>query len=76
MGEDWRSRITVNPKVLAGKPVIKGTRVAVEFILELLANGWTFEDILKNYLQLKKEDIVAALKYAAEIVMAKTSKFY
>jgi len=68
MGEDWRSRITVNPKVLAGKPVIKGTRVAVEFILELLANGWTVEDILKNYPQLKKEDIAAALKYAVEIL--------
>jgi len=68
MDEDWRSRITVNPKVLAGKPIIKGTRIAVEFILELLANGWTVEDILKNYPQLKREDLAAALKYAAEIL--------
>jgi uncharacterized protein (DUF433 family) len=62
MGEDWRERITVDPKVLSGKPVIKGTRIAVEFILELLANSWTVEDILKNYPQLKREDVAAALK--------------
>ena len=68
MGEDWRERITVDPKVLSGKPVIKGTRIAVEFILELLANSWTVEDILKNYPQLKREDFAAALKYAAEIL--------
>jgi uncharacterized protein (DUF433 family) len=68
MGEDWRERITVDPKALSGKPIIKGTRIAVEFILELLANSWTVEDILKNYPQLKREDVAAALKYAAEIL--------
>jgi uncharacterized protein (DUF433 family) len=68
MGEDWRERITVDPKVLSGKPIIKGTRIAVEFILELLANSWSVEDILKNYPQLKREDVAAALKYAAEIL--------
>ena len=68
MGEDWRERITVDHKVLSGKPIIKGTRIAVEFILELLANSWTVEDILKNYPQLKREDVAAALKYAAEIL--------
>ncbi len=68
MAQDWKERITVNPKVLTGKPIIKGTRIAVEFILELLANGWTTEEILKNYPQLRKEDIVASLKYATEIL--------
>jgi len=68
MREDWRSRIAIDPKVLAGKPVIKGTRISVEFILELLANGWTVEDILKNYPQLKREDVLAALKYATEVL--------
>ena len=68
MREDWRSRIAVDPKVLEGKPVIKGTRISVEFILELLANGWTVEDILKNYPQLKREDVLAALKYATEVL--------
>ena len=40
---NWRDRITVDPKVLVGKPVIKGTRIAVEFLMELLAEGWTHE---------------------------------
>ena len=64
----WKGRITVDPSILAGKPIIKGTRIAVEFILELLANGWTTEKILKNYPQLKKEDVTAVLKYATEIL--------
>jgi len=66
--EDWRKRITVDPSILAGKPIIKGTRIAVEFILELLANGWTVDDILRNYPQLKREDVAAALKYATEVL--------
>jgi uncharacterized protein (DUF433 family) len=74
MGEDWRSRITVDSKVLAGKPVIKGTRISVELILDLLANGWTIEEILKNYPQLERKDVIAALKYAAEIL--KEEKIY
>jgi uncharacterized protein (DUF433 family) len=65
--EDWRSRITVDPEVLAGNLVIKDTRMAVEFIVELLANGWTIEEVLENYPQLKREDVIAALKYAAEV---------
>ena len=68
MNVDWRDRIIVNPKVLAGKPIIKGTRISVEFILDLLANGWTIEMILENYPQLKREDIIAALKYVTEIL--------
>jgi uncharacterized protein (DUF433 family) len=68
MEEELRSRILVDRMVLAGKSIIKGTRIAVEFILELLANGWTVEEILKNYPQLRKEDITAALKYAVEVL--------
>ena len=56
----WQDRISVDPKVLVGKPVIKGTRIAVEFLMELLANGWTQEQILKNYPHLTAEDIHAA----------------
>jgi uncharacterized protein (DUF433 family) len=66
MTEEWKKRITVNPKILSGKPIIKGTRIAVEFVLDLLAVGWTNEKIMKNYPQLKKEDIKAVLKYAAD----------
>jgi len=68
MTENWKNRITVNPKILAEKPIIKGTRISVELILDLLANGWTTEQILENYPQLKREDITAVLKYATEIL--------
>jgi uncharacterized protein (DUF433 family) len=62
----WRERIVVDPKLLVGKPVIKGTRLAVEFLVELLAEGWTYEEILAGYPQLALEDLHAALHYAAE----------
>jgi len=71
MNENWKDKITVDPNILAGKPIIKGTRIAVEFILDLLANDWTIENILENYPQLKKEDITAVLKYATEILKEK-----
>ncbi len=61
-------RIEINPKKMGGKPVIKGTRIPVYFILELLANGWSFEDILENYPQLTKEDILAAIRYASMVL--------
>lgn len=60
----WRERIETNTKILVGKPIIKGTRIVVDFILDLLAQGWTREKILKNYPQLKDEDIKAALEYS------------
>ena len=63
---DWKERITVDPEVLVGKPTIKGTRIAVEFLIELLAEGWTVEQILVNYPQLQRDDIRAALHYAAD----------
>jgi uncharacterized protein (DUF433 family) len=74
MTENWRTRITVNPEILAGKPIIKGTRISVEHILDLLANGWAQETILENYPQLKKQDITAVLKYATQ--MLKEEKVY
>ncbi len=58
-------RIVVDPKVLAGKPVIRGTRIAVEFILELLAAGQSENEILANYPGLTREDILACLAYAS-----------
>jgi uncharacterized protein (DUF433 family) len=65
---EWHDRIVINPKVLVGKPVIKGTRLAVEFILERLAERWTHEQILKSYPQLEEEDIWAVLSYATETI--------
>jgi uncharacterized protein (DUF433 family) len=70
----WRDRITADPKVLVGKPVIKGTRIAVEFIIELLAERWTYEEILQNYPQLSREDIQAALFHAVDL--AKLERVY
>jgi uncharacterized protein (DUF433 family) len=61
----WSERIVINPEVLAGKPVIRGTRLAVEFILELLAAGQSESDILANYPGLTREDILACLSYAS-----------
>ena len=57
-------RIVVDPEVLAGKPVIRGTRLAVEFILELLAAGQSENELLTNYPGLTREDILACLSYA------------
>ncbi|WP_297487569.1 DUF433 domain-containing protein [Thermococcus sp.] len=54
---------------MGGKPVIRGTRIPVYFILELLANGWSFEEILESHPQLTKEDILAAIGYAGMILM-------
>jgi len=59
-------RITLNPKVVAGKPVIKGTRLTVEYILNLLAHGATVEEILQEYEGLTQEDIQACLLFAAQ----------
>jgi len=64
----YKERIEINPNILLGKPIIKGTRISVEFILELLANGWNNEEILENYPQLSKEDILAAIEYSLEIL--------
>ena len=61
---NWQERIVIDPSILVGKPVIRGTRMAVEFLLELLAEKWTHEQILRNYPQLTDEDIQAALHYA------------
>lgn len=58
-------RIVTDQGILGGKPVIKGTRLSVEFILELLASGMTTKEILKDYTQITCEDIYAVLDYAA-----------
>ena len=65
--EKLLNRITVNPKIMAGKPVIKGTRIPVEQVLRLLAQGITPEQILKDYPHLTNDDIMAASLYAAKL---------
>jgi len=60
----WEDRIVASPDVLVGKPVVKGTRLSVGFIVDLLAGGWTQEQILDNYPNLTADDIRACLAYA------------
>lgn len=59
-------RIEINPRILVGKPVIRGTRLAVEFILDLLAEGWTESQVLTEYPGLSRADILACLRYASQ----------
>jgi uncharacterized protein (DUF433 family) len=63
-------RIVVDPAVLCGKPVIRGTRLAVEFIVGLLAQGWSVEQVLDNYPGLAREDVHACLEYAREVLQS------
>ncbi|PSG98529.1 MAG: hypothetical protein BRC29_00190 [Nanohaloarchaea archaeon SW_7_43_1] len=59
-------RIEIDPEVMTGKPVIRGTRIPVHKIVELLSQGMTAEDLLEEYPAIEKEDVNAALDYAAE----------
>ena len=61
-------RITSDPSILSGKPCIRGTRISVEFILELLAGGASRDDIVKAYSHLNPEDIEQAVRYAARFL--------
>jgi len=65
---DWRERIVVDPDVLVGKPIVRGMRLAVEFIIGLLAQGWTAAKILDSYPGLTREDIQACLRYAGSVL--------
>jgi uncharacterized protein (DUF433 family) len=63
---DWRNYIHSDPEILLGKPVVKGTRLSVEFILGLFSEGWTEQQILENYPTLTKESLRAVFAFAAE----------
>ena len=58
-------RITVNPSVCSGKPTIRGSRITVDFVLKLIGDGYTAEDIVREYPELEKDDVYQAAKYAA-----------
>ena len=64
----WQDHIEIKSDVLTGKPVIKGTRIAVEFVVELLARGWTVRQVLDEYDHITAEDVQACLMYASEIL--------
>jgi uncharacterized protein (DUF433 family) len=61
-------RITLDPQVLTGKPVIRGTRLSVEFVIGLMAEGWSEADILSNYPGISRDDVSACLAYARDVV--------
>lgn len=62
------NRIVLDPAILAGKPVVGGTRLSVEFIIGLMADGWSETDILRNYPGLTHDDIAACLAYARDVL--------
>ena len=68
MSKSFKSRIVIRADVLGGKPVIRGTRISVEFILGLLSSGMSLEDILSEYPHLHRDDVLAALHYAENLV--------
>lgn len=68
----WANYIGVDPTVSGGKPIVKGTRLTVEFILGLLAEGWTAAKLLQNYPQLTDEALRAVYAYAAETLHDQT----
>ena len=61
-------RIAVDPDILLGKPVVKGTRLSVDFLLGLLAQGWAESEILRNYPGLTRDDLLACWAYASEVL--------
>lgn len=61
---EWKDRIESDPNVLGGKPVIRGTRVSVEQVLQHLVDGWTVPDLLRSYPKIGKDDVIACLQYA------------
>ncbi|HEY3246580.1 MAG TPA: DUF433 domain-containing protein [Phycisphaerae bacterium] len=61
-------RISMNPDILVGKPVIKGMRLSVEFIVGLLAQGWSVEDVLREYDHITRDDVLACLAYAHQLL--------
>lgn len=63
---NWKEHITANSSILGGKPIIKGTRLSVEFVLERLADGWSAEIILENFPSLTKEDLQAVFAFSLE----------
>lgn len=64
----WENYIEVNPEIMYGKPVIKGTRIPVELILEKMSNGQNFQEINKDYPDLKEDDLYACLAYATSLL--------
>ena len=68
----WREHIHSDPEILSGKPVVRGTRLAVDFVLGLLAEGWSPEQVLDNYPQLTADGLRAVFAFASEALQDET----
>jgi len=66
----WQERIVLDPAVLTGKPTVKGTRISVEFVVDLMARGWSHDEILREYDHLTADDIQACLAYASDLLQS------
>jgi uncharacterized protein (DUF433 family) len=64
---EWRNRIIVDPEILVGKPIIRGTRISVELLLDRLGDGWSVEQILDAYPRLTRDDVLAAISFVTEV---------
>jgi uncharacterized protein (DUF433 family) len=71
--QDLRKRITIDPKVMVGQPCIRGTRLTVRLILNLLAHGATYDEIFEDYPRLTHDDIAACLLYAVDMLEGASS---
>jgi uncharacterized protein (DUF433 family) len=72
MTVDQKERIVINQAILAGKPIVNGTRISVEQVLGHLADGWAVSTILENYPSLSRDDVAACLAYARDVVAGET----
>lgn len=64
---NWKDRIIIDPKVLVGKPIIRGTRISVELLMDRLADGWSTEQILESYPRVTRDDLLAAISFVTEV---------
>ena len=65
---NWQDRITIDPQVLVGKPIIKGTRISVEHVVKLMSDGWSEADVLRSYPHLQADDVRACLAYVTDML--------
>ncbi len=65
---NWRDHIYSDPAILGGKPVIRGTRISVELVLERLSDGWSEDDLLRSYPHITREQVRSALAFALDMV--------
>ena len=64
---NWKDRITVDPEILVGKPIIRRTRISVDLLMDRLADGWTMEQIMESYPRVTREDVLAAISFVTEV---------